>query len=762
MKNDSQKITLLVALGLTAMQLPAIACGPFFDDPAFFYDRHPDMPLSLYASGKLGIIKPEFARSYLVVAWRYFNNKALSAAEQKSIVALWDQRLDSEAKDLDNAIKKWQSTLKQYDKAGKYDDVYPTRDYNGKGDVWFSYTNCPADAFNFASQTAKSIADSFGVDSKEIKNWVKSQYQVFCNCSGGMGDSKPQIPAAITAELSTKLKPYRDYQIASANFYANNFDKAIEQFETISADKTSPFQNLASYLAVRAMVRKATVADKNDEALLARAEKRLHDLQNDKAMSSMKNQLGDLLGFVKFKLGGPSRFAELAKALSTSNEGAEAGNNLCDYTFLFDKMLGESADMPEDDAASAKQRWTKADPIVKSDELSEWVLTFQSAGADAYQHALKRWKDGKKVQWLIAALSLADPKSAEINELLSEAEKVDSNSTAYLQLQYQVASLNLKQGNKDAVAARVDKLFANSALKIPPSSRNRLSDLRMLVSKSFPEYLRYAFERPTAIESGWDGVELPVDFQKVEALKDYQVLEPAFNNDSTTFLNSSVPLSLLSTIPNTPSISAKLRADSLQSLWVRSFILKDSRSLSNITPKLKTAIPSLSPLLSNYEKASSAEEKTFAGSLMILKNPGMRPALSMAYGRRTPIDKIDDYQDNWWSANDFAAPIDAAKLKINAQMSAVLSASEKAAAAAETAKLIANGTPTVYLGQNAISWAKSHPQDPRVPEALALTVKASKFADRNEATSKISKDAFTLLHSKYPKNPWTAKTKYYY
>jgi hypothetical protein len=69
-----------------------------------------------------------------------------------------------------------------------------------------------------------------------------------------------------------------------------------------------------------------------------------------------------------------------------------------------------------------------------------------------------------------------------------------------------------------------------------------------------------------------------------------------------------------------------------------------------------------------------------------------------------------------------------------------------------------------------IDYAKSNPADPDVPEALALTVRGTRYActewgtnaDNAAENSAVSKAAFRLLHTKYPQSPWTAKTPYYY
>lgn len=755
------KASAIALAALLSLPSPALSCGPFFDEASFQYRNHPDMPLKLYAAGTLGIIGSNYARSYLVVAWRYLNNTPLSPVEQKSIVGLWDQRINLESQYTDKELKKWEITFKQYgDKSLKFEDVSTQKSYNGSGDIWFSYLNCPSDAFRNATQTAKKVADTFGPTSGELKDWLKAQNQVFCNC-GGYSD-KPVIPATVAANLDPRLKPYRDYQIAAANFYSNNFDKALESFQKISQDKSSPFNELAAYLAVRTMVRKATVADKNDNSLLTQSEKQLVSMLTDKSFSALHEPMRDLLGFIKFKLGGADRFTELAKELSSSKEGAQAGNNLCDYTFLFDKMLGEDSDFVETSDDSRVKRWEGANKAVMSDDLSLFVLGMQTEGKDSFQHLLKKWQESKKLYWLVALMSQLDPKNSEAPVLSAEAEKVASSSPAYLHLQYCLASLDLDRGQRDKVRARVDKILADNTLKLPPSTRNQFMTLRSKVSSNFAEYLKFALQRPVGIEAGWSGCELPNDFEKVEARSDYDVLKPAFPALVTGFLNTQVPVALLGTIPNIAGLPTQLRADSLQSVWVRKFLLKDYKGLDAVAAALKQAIPGVASQLTDFQNATSPEAKRFVGSLMILRNPGMRPILSDANGRRTPINKIDDYQDNWWATSDLSGGEGAEQKAANADFSSCLNATEKATAQSEIKALKSFGDAPVGLGKAVLEWATKSPQDPRLPEALHLTVRATKFCNHTNETSAVSKQAYAVLHNKFPKSPWTAKTKYYY
>jgi hypothetical protein len=76
------------------------------------------------------------------------------------------------------------------------------------------------------------------------------------------------------------------------------------------------------------------------------------------------------------------------------------------------------------------------------------------------------------------------------------------------------------------------------------------------------------------------------------------------------------------------------------------------------------------------------------------------------------------------------------------------------------------------VGQRAIAYVKAHPTDKDAAETLALVVQGTRRGCEGEYSPKVqtngspqhtvSKEAFELLHSKYPKSEWALKTKYYY
>lgn len=66
-----------------------------------------------------------------------------------------------------------------------------------------------------------------------------------------------------------------------------------------------------------------------------------------------------------------------------------------------------------------------------------------------------------------------------------------------------------------------------------------------------------------------------------------------------------------------------------------------------------------------------------------------------------------------------------------------------------------------WLAQQVLNFAKSHADDPHVPEAVHLVVTAGHLGCTDEATAAFSKSAFQLLHKNYPASDWAKKTPYW-
>src|SRR6516164_2193621 len=90
-----------------------------------------------------------------------------------------------------------------------------------------------------------------------------------------------------------------------------------------------------------------------------------------------------------------------------------------------------------------------------------------------------------------------------------------------------------------------------------------------------------------------------------------------------------------------------------------------------------------------------------------------------------------------------------------ATTAAFLTSGDRDRARNEVARLRQLPGAPAYLGAIILSWANAQPRDPRVPEALHLVVRATRYGQKETETSKA---AYLFLHNRYRRNPWTSKT----
>ncbi len=387
-------IAFLALIGFVSFLLPhsTQACGPFFTDAIFVYSKHPDFPLEQFAAGRLGVVEPSWARSYLVAAYRNLSGAGLSPNEASAIKA-W--------------IKKWLDARSKVPVLAASAEIRAFRNRE-KPHEYESFLNCQEDAFDNAVAALNERIKRFGADSAQVRDWIVAQDTVFSNCRDGR-----QVPDSARLDQDALIRADRAYQIAAANFYAGNFDEARQQFDAIARDHSSPWHDNAPYLAARSLLRKGSFADKDEERVppLTEAEARLNAILKDKSLASSHQAAARLLNLVHLRLRPAETLHELAHAIIAKDGRADFKQAVWDYTVLLDKFVG-------DDEKVDKQ---KLPTEVRADELSDWILTFQDQSAAAANYSLGQWQKTRALPWLLAAISKATATGQQSDALLSAA-----------------------------------------------------------------------------------------------------------------------------------------------------------------------------------------------------------------------------------------------------------------------------------------------------------------------------------------------------
>jgi hypothetical protein len=767
-RKESRKVKLyrelskaLVALALltsVSFLLPwrTRACGPFFTDAIFVYTKHPDFPLENFAAGKLGVLQPSYARSYLVAAYRNLTGNSLSVAEAKGIRALWEERLGYgwEMHDED-WIKAWVEARKKVSGVAAPTEIKAFRNRE-KPHEYETYLNCQQDAFDNAVATLNDRMKQFGWDSLAVRSWVAAQDLVFANCSEGK-----HIPAEASTEapdLPPLLRADRAYQIAAANFYAGSFDEAKQRFDLIARDDASPWRDKAAYLAARSLLRKGSFAEKEEEGrpAMAEAETRLNAIIKDKSLASSHHAAARLLNLTRLRLHPEEKLHELAHAIMKRDASADFKQDVWDYTVLLDKFLGDDEDATK----------LTATATLKSDDLTDWVITFEAGSADAVTHTFQRWEQTKALPWLVAAIARSDGQKADA--LLSAAAAVDHSSPAFPSLAFHYVRLLIARGRSDEARAMLDKTLANDRAQLTPSAVNLLLGQRMMLASNLDEFLQAAQRKPAGLSDDNDGREIPDD--ESQAKDTTKGAEVFFAPDSAAIFNQAMPVTILKDAAHNTILAPNLRVDVAQAAFVRAALLDDRDTAIQASQALAAMRPELRQFLSAYERAAAPDASRFAAAFTSLKFPGLRPYVSAGVGRATPLNEIDSYRDNYWCAEPPASlsgppsngEEETGKSKTKPVEAPAFLKTSKTLGARQFAALQALGTAPNYLCRIAIEWTEKTPADPRSPEALHLAVRSTRYGCTDKETGRWSKAAYDLLHRRYPNTVWAKNTKYWF
>jgi tetratricopeptide (TPR) repeat protein len=776
---------------------PTPGCGPFLPDAIFTYAVHPDFPLVKFARGDLGILQPSYARSYLVIAYRYLAGVPFSAKEQQAALAVWKARLASDwyagqpseqSKTKPQLWLELRQTVPGMATSEMNANDPPEIRMAGQPYQW--YYSCLSDAFVTASSTLRERIAKFGASSTEVKAWLSAQDQVFANCTDDLRNSGVVVPVAAKPDENPLIRSDRAYQNAAAYFYAEDFPKAEALFAEIAADKSSPWAETARLLVARSYIREATLdAEEGSSrfryAPMAKAEAHLKSILADKGLADLHPAARRLLGFVEFRVHPRERLLELATNLSRKDGSGNFEQDLIDYTLLLDRWANLANDSAADGRSkpSATGVQESLEKLRAESDVTDWVLTMQSPGEDAANHAIERWQQLHSISWLVATLATISPQHPQAAAIAAAAANTSPDSAAFPTITFHRTRIFMNSGKQDAAREELDRVLAADRENFPPSSLNLIMAERFRLARNFDEFLKYAPREAAGIVTfNYDS--LPDDLSDSAFSMNAAEYKPAtqvplFDADSVRLINRQLPLAMLQEAANSSALPEDLRAQVAQVAWVRAVLLEDDAAAKSLAPVVAKLTPALQSEIEKISAENTPESRHFAAVLTIFRNPGLRPNATAGILRREALGKIDQYRDNWWCsavepwdrqnqgggsgwAPALSAPLQSVYSGDNSQLLSFLTIAEEKSAAENWERIVAAGAAPDYLTQSVLAWAKSHPDDERVPEALHFTVRPTRFGCTTPSTGKLSRQAFELLHSKYPKSPWAAKTKYWY
>lgn len=745
---------LLTAGVIVVLAAPSIyGCGPWFDEAVFIPGGVPQVSQSEFAAGKLGILLPTMRRSYLIVAYRYLSGMKLSADQQREAMDVWNRNMGPSPPPFADQHPASDTWLKARERVEGVARLEPVGMYAPviKEQPYQTFLNCPDDAFKTAERTLDTRIQTYGTGSAAVKEWLVAQDQVFANCDGAAGT----IPAVLQSR-DPLLQADRNYQIAAALFYQRRFDEAATAFDAVAKDQASPWAGYGEYLAARAMVRKATLSTadygKVDKEGLQAAQAKLESAVRDPKTEASRAVAQRLLDYIRFRTEPDKRVVELEQLITRPNPGPDFKQHLWDYVMLVSQ--GEQAE-----------------------DLSDWLKTFYTdrtyehplgvsrpAAREEANHAIERWREDKSVAWLIVAMDLANPNDANTAELVKAAGQVPPSSPAYTSVRNYALRLMARGKEQEAARKELNAWLSRPDDELAHGTRNLFNDERQRLSTNLADFLSHAAETPAqvGVDMG-DGLPDVDEDQEVTERGKQDKGKAIFNDYSAEIFAQRMPLELLVESAKSQMLPAPLRRELARSTWARATLLGNMVAADQLQPMIAELDKPLWTTMEPFRSAKTNEEKRFAAMFVTLQNPGLSPYVRTGLLRSATLGEIDNYRDNWW-----CEPLQDGGGRFRADRDpsvpdpAFLSVSEVAQLKQENAKLADMAVAPNILAAEVLTFAKSHPDDEQVPQALHLVVRSTRYGCTNTETTKWSEKSFRLLHEHYPRSEWTMKTKYYY
>jgi hypothetical protein len=794
MKIITKLLLLFVLFSLFVQSI--MACGPFTVEPIFSFSRHADYPLNEFAKGKIGIVPTSYGRMSLFIFYRQLNNLPLSANEQTQYLKALNERIGTYIPDSaeeqpeppapqNNAIEQWKTSRA---KVFAGDPKLETE--KRLPDDYFTYTSCLDDAFRNAAKTLEARIAKNNIND-EVKEWVNGQDAVFANCGEGN-----KTPANVPENSPEWLTKDRAYQIAAALLYAGKNPEARTEFFKIANDSKSPWNKTAKFVVARTYIREASFIDdsqadysttpnpnasniakqandnvanlakeqvypisksidqkKSEKAeLYQKAETTLREILGDNSMKDFHPSARRLLNLVGFRAKPLEQRRQLAVSLVQKGENPNFYNDLVDYVWLLDKVENDSRDAglqrEQKEAEKAGKDYDynydlKRQDIPQSElgaDLTDWLFTFQAD--DGFAHAYSKWKQSKSLAWLTVTIIKATKDSTNLAEILSEADKIKSDSPAFATLRHHQVRLLIENGKKDEARQKLDEILVNFK-NYPRSTQNEFTSQRMKLAENLNDFLKYAQRQAATFVWSDDANERGDDLKDSKELAVWKD-RTMFDYDSVDIFNERMPLSVLRQAALSPNLPNHLKKFLVIAVWTRSFVLGNIAVQTEFTPLMNKFAP-------EFKVPAGTSE---ANSLLAIgRNPSIQIYVPVGYGRDdSDPTSIDSIRGNWWCAEKDST----------ADYPSFMTASQKSEAVAEQKKVASAGESATFLARSAVEFANKNMSNPNTPEILHLAVRSTRYGCKDANTLRYSKAAFDILHKRFPRSEWTKKTPYFF
>jgi hypothetical protein len=357
---------------------------------------------------------------------------------------------------------------------------------------------------------------------------------------------------------------------------------------------------------------------------------------------------------------------------------------------------------------------------------------------------------------MVAALSRAESDGPELAPLKAAARRVAPGSPLAPTLRWHLLRLELGGLDRQAQARRLEQALRED---LPPWAVNQLRQSRQALARDLSGWFAFAPRKITATRLG----DFDPGIRPPDAGTPQEVLDPA----TARALSDQLPLASALALLREGRSSPRARAELAKAAWTKAVLLESWAQARALTPFLPQALrPAAAKAL-----AGTGPRLRFQAALCLLDWPGLRPALEAGFGRQLvwnaektgsdPLAQSDALRDNWWCGGKATAALSQGVPP--ALTVPGLGETERRAAREEKARLDRVPTAQVWFGQSILPFARAHPRDDRVPYALHRFIRTTRIPQcPAPVMTGLGREAFNLLHRRYPQSPWTRKTPFYF
>jgi hypothetical protein len=421
--------------------------------------------------------------------------------------------------------------------------------------------------------------------------------------------------------------------------------------------------------------------------------------------------------------------------------------------------------------------------FLRSDDLTDWLFIYQMQNAEAYLYSLSKYHQTEADIWLMTAISKAEKSSTELNFLIDSAKKLPTTSPAHPTVAYHLARVLTLQGKTAEAKKYLDEIM-QSSIDMPISTWNQFLALRMDLSDTLDDFLKYAQRKPFAFD--WDGESGTIDeiiaeqkswynpesypdktreqYEREieENFQDMRVWQDRFAFDYKTvqIMNIHFPLSVLVEAQKSPALPDYLREKFALAVWTRAVILGDFVTADKITPELIKYHPEFEESLKPVSVARTPITKQNAAIYFILQNPVVSPFIEDGMGK-------SDNEFEMWDANDWwCAPYEEVYDENSGNSRPIssvpkptfLTAAQSAKGLAERKKIAEMEDAPKFLANKVLEWQKRSPLDKRIPESLYIVYQANGWTKYGCGNNEdLQQQIGNLMRKRYPNSEWTKK-----